>query len=249
MVNIMPLDWSTVNPAIMLTFPAILARIRSWQHLGLVRPRRCRRAWWIVGWLGNSRRTPARRTASIWTPSGAGARSMPRCHSPSTPPPSSRSVPRGTPRGIATRPCDVGGHRCRRCSVSPSDTESLPATRSTASSVRSTRPSVRRLPRCSASMPSMPASRWRPRSIRGSMPWCRCSSATASSSAKHSPSTSTTSPDAPRGTTVTVRRNGDSHRVVLDETSARAVRRCAGRRNGEPLFISDHRAASPARID
>ena len=43
-------------------------------------------------------------------------------------------------------------------------------------------------------------------------------------------------------TTVTVRRNGDSHRVVLDETSARAVRRCAGRRNGEPLFISDHRA-------
>ena len=46
---------------------------------------------------------------------------------------------------------------------------------------------------------------------------------------------------APR-TTVTIRRNGNTRRVALHESTARAVRRCVGRRTGQPLFISDHRA-------
>ena len=54
---------------------------------------------------------------------------------------------------------------------------------------------------------------------------------------------------APR-TAVMVRRNGTVRRVVLDEMSARAVRRCAARRSGQPLFVSDHRGhvATPQRL-
>ena len=51
-------------------------------------------------------------------------------------------------------------------------------------------------------------------------------------------------------TSVVIRRNGKTRRVTLDEPTARAVRRCAGRRTGQPLFISDHRARTrtPQRL-
>ena len=54
----------------------------------------------------------------------------------------------------------------------------------------------------------------------------------------------------PQRTSVTIRRNGKTRRVTLDESTARAVRRCAGRRTGQPLFISDHRARTrtPQRL-
>lgn len=54
----------------------------------------------------------------------------------------------------------------------------------------------------------------------------------------------------PPRTSVTIRRNGKTRRVTLDGSSARAVRRCAGRRIGQPLFISDHRARTrpPQRL-
>jgi site-specific recombinase XerD len=51
-------------------------------------------------------------------------------------------------------------------------------------------------------------------------------------------------------TAVTIRRNGTTRRVVLSATSARAVRRCAGRRRDEPLFTSDQagRSTPPRRL-
>lgn len=51
-------------------------------------------------------------------------------------------------------------------------------------------------------------------------------------------------------TSVTIRRNGQTRRVVLDESTARAVRRCAGKRTGQPLFISDRRTQTrpPQRL-
>ena len=54
----------------------------------------------------------------------------------------------------------------------------------------------------------------------------------------------------PPRTSVTIRRNGKTRRVTLDESTAHAVRRCAGRRTGQPLFISDHRARTrpPQRL-
>ena len=54
----------------------------------------------------------------------------------------------------------------------------------------------------------------------------------------------------PPRTTVTIRRNGKTRRVALDESTARAVRRCVGRRTGQPLFISDHlaRTRTPQRL-
>ena len=54
----------------------------------------------------------------------------------------------------------------------------------------------------------------------------------------------------PPRTSVTIRRNGKTRRVTLDESTARAVRRCAGRRSDQPLFISDHRARArtPQRL-
>ena len=54
----------------------------------------------------------------------------------------------------------------------------------------------------------------------------------------------------PPRTTVTIRRNDKTRRITLDEATARAVRRCAGKRSGQPLFISDHRALtrSPQRL-
>ena len=50
----------------------------------------------------------------------------------------------------------------------------------------------------------------------------------------------------PPRTSVTIRRNRKTRRVTLDDATARAVRRCAGRRTGQPLFISDHRAHAHA---
>lgn len=54
----------------------------------------------------------------------------------------------------------------------------------------------------------------------------------------------------PPRTSVTIRRNGKTRRVRLDESTARAVRRCLGRRTGQPLFVSDHRARTrtPQRL-
>ena len=54
----------------------------------------------------------------------------------------------------------------------------------------------------------------------------------------------------PPRTTVTIHRNGKTRRVALDESTARAVRRCVGRRTGQPLFVSDHRARTrtPQRL-
>ena len=51
-------------------------------------------------------------------------------------------------------------------------------------------------------------------------------------------------------TSVTIRRNGRTRRVTLDESTAHAVRRCAGRRTGQPLFVTDHRARTrpPQRL-
>lgn len=46
----------------------------------------------------------------------------------------------------------------------------------------------------------------------------------------------------PPKTSLTIRRHGTSRRLVLTEASARAVRRCARRRSGEPLFTSASRA-------
>jgi len=49
---------------------------------------------------------------------------------------------------------------------------------------------------------------------------------------------------------LTVRRKGESRRVELAADSVRAVRRCAGRRRGEPLFTSGRAAAGapPRRL-
>ena len=54
----------------------------------------------------------------------------------------------------------------------------------------------------------------------------------------------------PPRTSVTIHRNGKTRRVTLDESTARALRRCAGRRTDQPLFISDHRARTrtPQRL-
>jgi integrase/recombinase XerD len=55
----------------------------------------------------------------------------------------------------------------------------------------------------------------------------------------------------PPKVSLTIRRNGSSRRVVLEPDSARAVRRCIGRRRGEPLFTSYRPAAresAPRRL-
>jgi site-specific recombinase XerD len=53
----------------------------------------------------------------------------------------------------------------------------------------------------------------------------------------------------PPQVSLTIRRKGAARRVALDAESARAVRRCAGRRHREPLFTSGRPAAaeSPPR--
>ncbi len=51
-------------------------------------------------------------------------------------------------------------------------------------------------------------------------------------------------------TTITVRRRGQSQRVVLDHDSARALRRCIGKRRAGPVFVNEQssRSEGPRRL-
>lgn len=51
-------------------------------------------------------------------------------------------------------------------------------------------------------------------------------------------------------TSITVRRRGQSKRIVLDRASAKAVRRCVGKRRNGPVFVSERSgtSASPQRL-
>jgi integrase/recombinase XerD len=46
--------------------------------------------------------------------------------------------------------------------------------------------------------------------------------------------------------TITVRRRGESKRIVLDPDSARAVRRCVGKRRSGPVFVNERSSKSDA---
>jgi integrase/recombinase XerD len=48
----------------------------------------------------------------------------------------------------------------------------------------------------------------------------------------------------PPATTITVRRRGQSKRIVLDPDTARAVRRCVGRRRSGPVFVNERSSKS-----
>ena len=50
----------------------------------------------------------------------------------------------------------------------------------------------------------------------------------------------------PSATTITVRRRGESKRIVLHRDSARAVRRCVGTRRAGPVFVSERSSKSDA---
>jgi integrase len=54
----------------------------------------------------------------------------------------------------------------------------------------------------------------------------------------------------PPATTITVRRRGESKRIVLDHDSARAVRRCVGKRRSGPVFVSERssKSSTPLRL-
>jgi integrase len=47
-------------------------------------------------------------------------------------------------------------------------------------------------------------------------------------------------------TTITVRRRGESKRIVLDHGSARAVRRCIRKRRSGPVFVNERSSKSEA---
>ena len=47
-------------------------------------------------------------------------------------------------------------------------------------------------------------------------------------------------------TTITVRRRGESQRIVLDHDTARAVRRCIGKRRSGPVFVNERSSKSDA---
>jgi site-specific recombinase XerD len=47
-------------------------------------------------------------------------------------------------------------------------------------------------------------------------------------------------------TTITVRRRGESKRIVLDHDSAHAIRRCIGKRRSGPIFINERSSRSDA---
>ena len=51
-------------------------------------------------------------------------------------------------------------------------------------------------------------------------------------------------------TVITVRRRGESKRIVLDSDTARAIRRCIGKRRAGPVFVSERatQATSPTRL-
>ena len=48
----------------------------------------------------------------------------------------------------------------------------------------------------------------------------------------------------PPATTITLRRRGETKRIVLDRDSARAVRRCVGKRRAGPVFVSERLSKS-----
>jgi integrase/recombinase XerD len=50
----------------------------------------------------------------------------------------------------------------------------------------------------------------------------------------------------PPATTIIVRRHGDSQRIVLDHDSARAIRRCIGKRRTGPVFVNERSSKSDA---
>jgi integrase/recombinase XerD len=50
----------------------------------------------------------------------------------------------------------------------------------------------------------------------------------------------------PPAITITLRRRGETKRLVLDHDSARAVRRCIGKRRSGPLFVNERSAKSDA---
>jgi site-specific recombinase XerD len=54
----------------------------------------------------------------------------------------------------------------------------------------------------------------------------------------------------PPTTTITVRRRGESKRIVLAHDSARAIRRCIGKRSTGPVFVSERssKADAPHRL-
>ncbi len=54
----------------------------------------------------------------------------------------------------------------------------------------------------------------------------------------------------PPATTIIVRRRGESERVVLDPDSARAVRRCVGKRRSGPVFVNERssKLSAPHRL-
>jgi integrase/recombinase XerD len=51
----------------------------------------------------------------------------------------------------------------------------------------------------------------------------------------------------PPGTTITIRRRGETTRIVLHHDSARAVRRCIAKRRIGPVFVSESSSKSDAR--
>jgi len=54
----------------------------------------------------------------------------------------------------------------------------------------------------------------------------------------------------PPQTTITVRRRGQTKRIVLDRDTARAIRRCVGKRRTGPVFVSERssKADAPSRL-
>jgi len=54
----------------------------------------------------------------------------------------------------------------------------------------------------------------------------------------------------PPATSITVRRRGESNRIILDRESAKALRRCVGKRRAGPVFINERSATSenPQRL-
>jgi site-specific recombinase XerD len=54
----------------------------------------------------------------------------------------------------------------------------------------------------------------------------------------------------PPATAITVRRRGETKRIVLDRDSARAVRRCVGKRTAGPVFVNERssKSGTPRRL-
>lgn len=170
-----------------------LAPCAEWQCAESLRPQRCRRGSSTPGWQATSRPTRGLRTEPIWPCSAVGVLSITRSRWRRTPPRWQRSGSLVRRPGIVMRPCAGGGRRCRRSFNTPCTPATLRATRSTASTGRWSCPGIPRGQRCCRRMRSTPVWRWRHCSIRASRRSWRCWCEMASSSAKRSRSTSTTS--------------------------------------------------------